>query len=271
MRWLSHEKIEYEASVFYLGKTENGVMKKRWEVPDSKIVGRTASDYAPFAEAGALPYSSILFANNATRAILSALALDMQGEDRLRAQDMKVEPEEDGTAGRTVLPDGTGFEFLDLFCLAKDLHVQAFFSRARTESLTHRDTTASLLFVESGIKSVWMAPPGASQYHEQVDNFLLFDPHSAPMPNDHELAGVWKHFVLSSGQILHVPRGWWHNIVSTEGTLAFGIKCKPRMMTPYTFVLIALPTLCFVRSWASRALLIAVTLFFTAAVMTYKG
>lgn len=278
--WLREEKIAYKASVAYEGKGVNGQMKKRRQSPgyyhnDDGV----DTDYARF-DAETFPYGSILFANSATREILGALALDLAHVPDEDGAERRSDGMEKNTDSRkNIVPSGvrveeadlttttrTGFEY---FCRDEHLRLQAFFSHVESASLTHRDTTASLLYVASGSKSVWMAPPEASQHHRQEHNFLLFDPHSAPMPIDHELSGVWKHFTVSPGEAIHLPRMWWHHINSTGGTLAFGIKCKPRVLPPYTFVLITLPTLYVVRSWQLRALLIMLALGLTAIVMVY--
>eukprot|EP00946_MAST-07B_sp_MAST-7B-sp1_P003870 g3870.t1 len=226
--WLSAEVgMEYAASVRYEGVAEDGMtMLKSWEQPSG---GAAAAEYTRFGDAEANPYSAILFANAASRRLLEELNVDVNR--------------------------------LNFFCQPQNIHIQAFLSNVASKSLTHRDSTSTLLYVASGSKSVWIAPPNASKHHEQNQNFLRFDPHSGSMPAGHPLSHVWKRLDMSPGSLgLHIPSGYWHSIVSVEGTLAFGIKCKRRILTPRVLFLVALPALWIARSWQVRALLASLTI-----------
>ena len=222
--FLEHSQIQHEAAVIYKGSDPTGAMSKLWSYP---LSGKDATQYSRYFEDTAHSYSSILFGEDGTERIMQ----------RFRHCNK-------------------AFEVIDGFCgKGKDLRIQAFISADESHSLTHRDTTASMLYVTSGSKSVWIAPPTATKMYQQSardPNFLTVNPHKA-MKDSNE----WQHFKLNAGDAIQIPRGWWHNIKSTKGTLGFGFKCKHRLLLPYYVILFAaLPFLYLVRSAKMRAALL---------------
>ena len=93
-------------------------------------------------------------------------------------------------------------------------------------SLTHRDDTSSILYVVSGSKVVWLAPPGVETVMKIIvdeSRFINYDPDGDAQRN----RLIWKKVILSAGDSLFLPKGWWHYVRSTAGTVALSLVLSP--------------------------------------------
>lgn len=78
---------------------------------------------------------------------------------------------------------------------------------------THYDDYDGFLMVLQGAKTVYTAPPGAFAGSRER-------PQYAPLPSDpFECSGVFTRYELRAGDILYVPRGWWHYVVTPREVL----------------------------------------------------
>jgi ribosomal protein L16 Arg81 hydroxylase len=61
-----------------------------------------------------------------------------------------------------------------------------------------------------------MAPP-------IVGNHVDFDPFTEKIE-----AKKWQRTTLLPGESLYIPKGWWHSVYSTSGTVGISIDLRPR-------------------------------------------
>jgi hypothetical protein len=116
-----------------------------------------------------------------------------------------------------------------------------------TLSGTHRDGTHSILYVLSGTKSVYLAPPDTNEKmslpyenNGSITNSLNYNPfqhqedfitimgEEEPNSNSNSKSNsnsssCWKRVDLIPGESLYIPKGWWHNVYSPSNTVAFSI------------------------------------------------
>ena len=104
---------------------------------------------------------------------------------------------------------------------------QAFLTGTKASgSLTHRDETSSLLYVVTGSKIVYLAPPGAEVTLKMAINDLLFLDYN-PDNDTRRNETLWKKISLNVGDSLFIPKGWWHYVRSTPGTVALSLVLAP--------------------------------------------
>ena len=105
---------------------------------------------------------------------------------------------------------------------------QMFFTfDAKSSSETHQDSTSSILFVKSGKKRVYIAPPRAQERHERLvkhRNYLDFSPHDSALRSS--LPHWWKCVVVESNEAVFIPANWWHEVISEPHTLAFSCPIR---------------------------------------------
>ena len=93
-------------------------------------------------------------------------------------------------------------------------------------SLTHQDTTSSLLYCVAGAKTVYIAPPGTEKFLNlavQDHHFLDYNPDQDRDRN----SAVWQKCTLGPGDSLFIPKGWWHYVRSVAGTVALSFVLTP--------------------------------------------
>ncbi|OEU10486.1 hypothetical protein FRACYDRAFT_246951 [Fragilariopsis cylindrus CCMP1102] len=102
---------------------------------------------------------------------------------------------------------------------------------------THRDGTHSILYVLSGTKSIYLAPPTDTDLEYEKNEYNPFQhqeefvvdskPNSNSFSNSNSSSSAscwnWKRVDLIPGESLYIPKGWWHNVYSTSNTVAFSI------------------------------------------------
>lgn len=95
----------------------------------------------------------------------------------------------------------------------------------QSTSPTHTDETDSTLIVLRGFKTVWLHRPGdgvkmdpRNKAMSREDPCLLDDTEA----NDNG----WSKTELRQGQALIIPKGWWHQVKSTEGSLALSLVLR---------------------------------------------
>ena len=94
-----------------------------------------------------------------------------------------------------------------------DRDVQVFWSVGPTDSGIHRDETDSVLIVVSGRKTVLL-------WHERAPCGVS----AGDRNRSADGARPDATFTLFAGAALHIPKGMWHQISSTAGTLAFSVR-----------------------------------------------
>ncbi|WP_047869658.1 JmjC domain-containing protein [Nocardiopsis sp. RV163] len=86
---------------------------------------------------------------------------------------------------------------------------------------THWDDHDTVIVQVEGTKHWQVHGPGSRPYPMKND---VDHAHTPPRDADGELHLVWEG-VLRPGQVIHVPRGWWHTVTGTGGVsmhLTFG-------------------------------------------------
>lgn len=115
-----------------------------------------------------------------------------------------------------------------------DRVLQAFITGSKpSASLTHCDETSSLLYVVSGSKCVWIAPPG-------VDHALQLKPldgHPQSLDYNPDLDSsrdetVWHKVILDACDGLFIPKGWYHYVRSCQNTVALSVALSPEPVKP---------------------------------------
>ena len=101
-----------------------------------------------------------------------------------------------------------------------------FVSVSDSNSTTHYDDTPSVLYCLCGERTVWLAPPEAKhklglRARPRYPRFLEYDPSACEAPDS-----VWKCVVLHAGQGVFIPRGWWHTVRATAGSLAISLEVR---------------------------------------------
>ena len=123
-------------------------------------------------------------------------------------------------------------------------NLQIFLSKdTGTHSQCHNDATDSILVnIGQGYKSIWLAPPnteivdGLSYYlnndGKEEKKFLSYNPSL-----DLFRSSRWKHLVLLPGEMLFLPKHWWHDVTSTAGSVALSINLTEKRTTSPTKIL----------------------------------
>ena len=99
-----------------------------------------------------------------------------------------------------------------------------FVSISESNSTTHFDRTPSVLVCLCGTRTVWLAPPevkgrcGLSS-RAGYPHMLRFDPSACKDPHP-----TWKCIVLRAGQGVFIPRGWWHLVRASEGSIGMSLE-----------------------------------------------
>ena len=95
----------------------------------------------------------------------------------------------------------------------------------QSTSPTHTDETDSTLIVLRGFKTVWLHRPGdgvkmdpRNKAMSREDPWKLDDTEA----NDNG----WSKTELRQGQALIIPKGWWHQVKSTEGSVALSLVLR---------------------------------------------
>jgi hypothetical protein len=109
------------------------------------------------------------------------------------------------------------------------------FSRKLSYSSLHRDPDDSLIVCIAGQRSIWVAAPAA--FGDRVIRKWLggdkltgvvclpdeYDP-ALPGPQANEVE--WTQFTLSAGDVLFIPRGWWHSVRAVQGSIALAVETR---------------------------------------------
>eukprot|EP01046_Picozoa_sp_COSAG06_P007691 COSAG06_NODE_379_length_16608_cov_83.792477_12_plen_508_part_00 len=115
------------------------------------------------------------------------------------------------------MPDGAEVKEIDR-------SVIAFLSSRATTSGTHRDQTPSILYCVWGTKAVYIAPPDVlDRHHKQVkghEDWLAYDPFD---DNTDSRPSVWQRVDLIPGEAVYIPKGWWHNVFSSQDTIGLSV------------------------------------------------
>jgi hypothetical protein len=115
------------------------------------------------------------------------------------------------------MPDGAEVKEIDR-------SVIAFLSSRATTSGTHRDQTPSILYCVWGTKAVYIAPPDVlDRHHKQVEgheDWLAYDPFD---DNADSRPSVWQRVDLIPGEAVYIPKGWWHNVFSSQDTIGLSV------------------------------------------------
>ena len=94
-----------------------------------------------------------------------------------------------------------------------------FVSLRSSFSGTHFDDTPSVLVSLTGTREVWLAPPGMPKACGVkpvpfTPRFVEYDPRVDPKPHS-----CWKRCVLEEGGAVFIPKGWWHAVYATAGSI----------------------------------------------------
>eukprot|EP00946_MAST-07B_sp_MAST-7B-sp1_P003410 g3410.t1 len=123
-----------------------------------------------------------------------------------------------------IIPKGSG---IAMRCGERVL--QAFITGNKPSgSLTHFDETSSILYVVSGSKFVWIAPPGSEKFLDlrwlpDHTHTLAYNPDIDENRNE----VVWQKVTLDANDALFIPKGWFHYVRSSENTVALSIALSP--------------------------------------------
>jgi hypothetical protein len=100
---------------------------------------------------------------------------------------------------------------------------QIFLSHVASVSSCHFDAMDSILFVLLGSKVVHMAPPHAS--HGVVSPGVAAFETEAQQPHTGTVlhSALWRQCTLHAGEALFIPAGWWHQVISMQGTCAVSV------------------------------------------------
>lgn len=101
-----------------------------------------------------------------------------------------------------------------------------FVSVSASNSTVHFDDTPSVLTCLCGERTVWLAPPEAKRRlglraRPRYPRFLLYDPSACEEPDP-----AWKRLVLRVNQGVFIPRGWWHTVHATAGSIGMSSEVR---------------------------------------------
>ena len=92
----------------------------------------------------------------------------------------------------------------------------------------HCDNVATAWLVTAGSRTLWVLPPHAARdalpdvqagYSTERDSFSAY----SPFEDEHRHA-AWKCVTLAVGDWVYMPRGWWHVVESSPGSVMFNIR-----------------------------------------------
>ena len=120
-----------------------------------------------------------------------------------------------------IVPD---YVYADVPGARDTLALNAWLGPAGAGSPAHTDEFANCYCVVSGRRSVWVAPPSVSPYMSAQDNTSSVKVFGASCTHtDAFLTQVVPHAmaaVLEPGDMLYLPRGWWHAIQVEDPSFA---------------------------------------------------
>ena len=92
-----------------------------------------------------------------------------------------------------------------------------------SSSSLHRDDVSSAFFVCAGEREMWVLPPGHGEEElrlteQHVSTYDVFN------TSDRDIA--WRSVKLSAGDWVFMPKGWWHQLVASEGSILISIRLE---------------------------------------------
>ena len=101
-----------------------------------------------------------------------------------------------------------------------------FVSLTDSFSGVHFDDTPSVLLCLAGNREIWVAPPGlkracALRHPRGFPRYLDLDPRS-----DTNRHPSWKQVLLTEGQAVFIPAGWWHVVYGSVGSIGLSMDVE---------------------------------------------
>ena len=109
------------------------------------------------------------------------------------------------------------------------------FSRALSLSGLHRDPDDSLIVCIAGQRTIWVAAPAAidervprkKESGAKLDGVISISDDYVPALNgQHASKVVWTQFTLNAGDVLFIPRGWWHSVRARKGSIGLAVDSR---------------------------------------------